>query len=133
MKKAGMSISFPELQPGPRILLGPGPTNINPRVIKAMISPIVGHLDPDFTAVMENIKRLLRIVFQTTNEITFPVSGTGSSGMEAALMNLVDDGDEVVVAVAGAFGSVLLTPPDASAHRFAGSKPSGDESSSRSA
>ena len=53
---------------------------------------------------MENIKRLLRIVFQTANEITFPVSGTGSSGMETALMNLVEDGDEVVVAAAGVFG-----------------------------
>lgn len=99
-----MTTSFPELQPSQRILLGPGPTNVNPRVMKAMISPIVGHLDPDFVAVMENIKRLLRMVFQTSNEITFPVSGTGSSGMETALMNLVEDGDEVVVAVAGAFG-----------------------------
>jgi alanine-glyoxylate transaminase / serine-glyoxylate transaminase / serine-pyruvate transaminase len=99
-----MSISFPELQPSPRILLGPGPTNVNPRVMKAMLSPLVGHLDPDFIAVMENVKRLLRIVFQTANEITFPVSGTGSSGMEACLMNLVDEDDEVVVAVAGAFG-----------------------------
>jgi alanine-glyoxylate transaminase/serine-glyoxylate transaminase/serine-pyruvate transaminase len=99
-----MSISFPELHPSPRILLGPGPTNVNPRVMKVMASPIVGHLDPDFVGLMENIKRLLRIVFQTTNEITFPVSGTGSSGMETALMNLLDDGDEVVVAAAGAFG-----------------------------
>jgi alanine-glyoxylate transaminase / serine-glyoxylate transaminase / serine-pyruvate transaminase len=99
-----MSISFPELQPSPRILLGPGPTNVNPRVMKAMLSPIVGHLDPDFVGVMENIKRLLRMVFQTANEITFPVSGTGSSGMETALMNLVDEGDDVVVAIAGAFG-----------------------------
>jgi alanine-glyoxylate transaminase / serine-glyoxylate transaminase / serine-pyruvate transaminase len=99
-----MAISFPELQPAPRILLGPGPSNVNPRVMKAMVSPVVGHLDPDFVHVMENIKRLLRIVFQTANEITFPVSGTGSSGMETALMNLIEDGDEVVVAAAGAFG-----------------------------
>jgi alanine-glyoxylate transaminase/serine-glyoxylate transaminase/serine-pyruvate transaminase len=99
-----MVISFPELQPAPRILLGPGPSNVNPRVMKAMVSPVVGHLDPDFVHVMENIKRLLRIVFQTANEITFPVSGTGSSGMETALMNLIEDGDEVVVAAAGAFG-----------------------------
>ena len=99
-----MAISFPELQPAPRILLGPGPSNVNPRVMKAMVSPVVGHLDPDFVHVMENIKRLLRIVFQTANEITFPVSGTGSSGMETALMNLVEEGDEVVVAAAGAFG-----------------------------
>jgi alanine-glyoxylate transaminase/serine-glyoxylate transaminase/serine-pyruvate transaminase len=98
---------FPELNPPARILLGPGPSNVNPRVTKAMASPIVGHLDPAFVNVMENIKRLLRIVFQTANEITFPVSGTGSSGMETALMNLVEDGDDVVVAIAGAFGERL--------------------------
>jgi alanine-glyoxylate transaminase / serine-glyoxylate transaminase / serine-pyruvate transaminase len=102
-----MSISFPELNPPARILLGPGPSNVNPRVMKAMTSPVVGHLDPAFVDVMENIKRLLRIVFQTANEITFPVSGTGSSGMETALMNLVEDGDDVVVAIAGAFGERL--------------------------
>jgi len=72
-----------------------------------MASPVVGHLDPVFVNVMENIKRLLRIVFQTANEITFPVSGTGSSGMETALTNLIEDGDEVVVAIAGAFGERL--------------------------
>src|SRR5271155_1553249 len=102
-----MSISFPELNPPARILLGPGPSNVNPRVMKAMATPVVGHLDPAFVNVMENIKRLLRIVFQTANEITFPVSGTGSSGMETALMNLVEDGDDVVVAIAGAFGERL--------------------------
>ena len=102
-----MAISFPELNPPARILLGPGPTNVNPRVMKAMVSPVVGHLDPAFVSVMENIKRLLRIVFQTANEITFPVSGSGSSGMETALANLVEDGDEVIVAVAGAFGERL--------------------------
>src|SRR5258708_25440474 len=73
--------------------------------MKAMGSPIVGHLDPDFLKVMENIKKLLRIVFRTENEITFPVSGTGSAGMETVLANLIDDGDEVVVGVNGAFGT----------------------------
>jgi alanine-glyoxylate transaminase / serine-glyoxylate transaminase / serine-pyruvate transaminase len=96
--------SFPELQPSARVLLGPGPSNVHPRVMKAMLSPVVGHLDPDFLRVMEDIKKLLRIVFQTSNEITFPVSGTGSAGMEAAIANLIEDGDEVVVAVNGAFG-----------------------------
>jgi len=72
--------------------------------MKAMLSPVVGHLDPDFVRVMEEIKKLLRIVFQTTNEITFPVSGTGSAGMETAMANLIEDSDEVVVAVNGAFG-----------------------------
>jgi alanine-glyoxylate transaminase / serine-glyoxylate transaminase / serine-pyruvate transaminase len=95
--------SFPELQPSARVLLGPGPSNVHPRVMKAMLSPVVGHLDPDFVGVMEEIKKLLRIVFQTGNEITFPVSGTGSAGMEAAIANLIEEGDEVVVAVNGAF------------------------------
>jgi alanine-glyoxylate transaminase/serine-glyoxylate transaminase/serine-pyruvate transaminase len=75
--------------------------------MKAMLSPVVGHLDPDFVRVMEDIKKLLRLVFQTTNEITFPVSGTGSAGMETAMANLIEDGDEVVVAVNGAFGERL--------------------------
>ena len=96
--------SFPELQPSARVLLGPGPSNVHPRVMKAMLSPVVGHLDPDFLRVMEDIKKLLRIVFQTGNEITFPVSGTGSAGMETVLANLIEDGDDVVVAVNGAFG-----------------------------
>ncbi|MGH7836688.1 MAG: alanine--glyoxylate aminotransferase family protein, partial [Candidatus Binataceae bacterium] len=72
-----MPISVPELNPAARILLGPGPSNIHPRVMKALISPVVGHLDPDFVKVMEEIKLLLRETFQTANEITFPVSGTG--------------------------------------------------------
>ncbi len=99
-----MAISFPELQPGPRLLLGPGPSNVNPRVMKAMASTVVGHLDVDFVRVMEDLKRLLRIVFRTANEITFPVSGTRSAGMETALMNLVEEGDEVVIGIAGVFG-----------------------------
>ncbi len=99
--------SFPELQPSARVLLGPGPSNVHPRVMKAMLSPVVGHLDPDFVSVMEDIKKLLRMVFQTSNEITFPVSGTGSAGMETALANLIEDGDEVVVGVNGAFGERL--------------------------
>jgi len=95
---------FPELQPAARVLLGPGPSNIHPRVMKAMLSPVVGHLDPDFLRIMDDIKQMLRAVFQTTNEITFPVSGTGSAGMETAIANLVEEGDEVVVGVNGAFG-----------------------------
>jgi alanine-glyoxylate transaminase / serine-glyoxylate transaminase / serine-pyruvate transaminase len=71
--------------------------------MKAMLSPVVGHLDPDFVRVMEDIKKLLRLVFQTENEITFPVSGTGSAGMETAIANLVEEGDEVVVGVNGVF------------------------------
>jgi alanine-glyoxylate transaminase/serine-glyoxylate transaminase/serine-pyruvate transaminase len=72
--------------------------------MRAMTSPVVGHLDPDFVKVMEEIKVLLRHTFQTVNEITFPVSGTGSAGMETALTNLIEEGDEVVVGVNGVFG-----------------------------
>ncbi len=100
--------SFAELKPPARILLGPGPSNVHPRVMKAMLSPVLGHLDPDFVSVMEEIKKLLRIVFQTRNEITFPVSGTGSAGMEAVLANLIEEGDEIVVGVAGAFGARIV-------------------------
>jgi alanine-glyoxylate transaminase/serine-glyoxylate transaminase/serine-pyruvate transaminase len=99
--------TFPELRPAARILLGPGPSNVHPRVMKAMASPVVGHLDPDFVKLMDDIKRLLRVVFRTKNEITFPVSGTGSAGMETVIANLVEEGDEVIVGVHGAFGSRL--------------------------
>jgi alanine-glyoxylate transaminase/serine-glyoxylate transaminase/serine-pyruvate transaminase len=100
--------SFPELKPSARILLGPGPSNVHPRVLKAMISPVVGHLDPDFSKLMDDIKRQLRIVFRTSNEITFPVSGTGSAAMEAAMVNLIEDGDDAVIGVNGVFGGRLV-------------------------
>jgi alanine-glyoxylate transaminase/serine-glyoxylate transaminase/serine-pyruvate transaminase len=96
--------AFPELQPHSRVLLGPGPSNVSSRVMRAMAAPVVGHLDPDFVRVMEDIKQLLRFVFRTANEITFPVSATGSAGMETALMNLLEEGDEVVIGVNGVFG-----------------------------
>src|SRR5260221_6617561 len=95
---------FPELQPHNRVLMGPGPSNVNSRVMRAMAAPVVGHLDPDFVRVMDDLKKLLRTVFRTANEITFPVSGTGSAGMETALMNLLEDGDDVVIGVNGVFG-----------------------------
>lgn len=98
---------FPELRPPARVLLGPGPSNIHPRVMKAMLSPVLGHLDPDFVGIMEDIKKLLRLVFRTSNEITFPVSGTGSAGMECVMANLIEEGDEVVIGIAGAFGGRL--------------------------
>lgn len=109
-----MAETFPELKPAPRILLGPGPSNVSPRVMKAMQSPVVGHLDPEFVKVMEDIKRMLRMVFRTNNEITFPVSGTGSAGMDAILANFIEDGDEVIVGVNGVFGTRLAD----SAERF---------------
>jgi alanine-glyoxylate transaminase/serine-glyoxylate transaminase/serine-pyruvate transaminase len=76
--------------------------------MKAMLSPVVGHLDPDFIRVMDDIKKMLRIVFSTSNEITFPVSGTGSAGMQTVMANLVEAGDEVVIGAAGVFGTRMV-------------------------
>ncbi|MBI1987846.1 MAG: alanine--glyoxylate aminotransferase family protein [Nitrospinae bacterium] len=96
--------SVPELNPGLRILLGPGPSNVHPRVLKAMSTPLVGHLDPDFLGIMNETMELLRFVFQTDNRLTIPLSGTGSAGMEACLCNLLEPGDEVIIGVNGLFG-----------------------------
>src|ERR1700684_3023691 len=91
-------------QPPVRLLLGPGPSNAAPSVLKAMSQPLVGHLDPVFIHLMEEIKGMLREVFQTGNDMTFPVSGTGSAGMEFCFVNLVEPGDDVVIGVNGVFG-----------------------------
>jgi alanine-glyoxylate transaminase / serine-glyoxylate transaminase / serine-pyruvate transaminase len=99
--------SFSELKPSARILLGPGPSNVHARVMKAMMTPVVGHLDPDFVQVMEDLKQLMRAVFRTENDLTFPASGTGSAGMEMIMANLIEDGDEIVVGANGAFGGRL--------------------------
>ena len=94
-----------EFVPPPRLLLGPGPSMVHPRVLAAMAAPLLGHLDPAFIAMMEDVKGLLRFVFATDNALTFPVSGTGSAGMETCIVNLVEPGDEVVVGVNGVFGT----------------------------
>ena len=87
-----------------RILLGPGPSMSDPRVLRAMSAPTVGHLDPQFLKIMTEVQELLRYVFQTKNKLTFPVSGTGSAAMEASLANFIEPGDKVLVAVLGYFG-----------------------------
>src|SRR5688572_26406549 len=92
-------------QPPPRLLMGPGPSDVAPSVLKAMSAPLIGHLDPVFVKMMEEIKLMLRAVFQTQNEITFPVSGTGSAGMEFCFVNLIEPGDDVVIGVNGVFGT----------------------------
>jgi len=94
-------------QPPTRLLLGPGPSNAAPSVLKAMSQPLLGHLDPLFVKMMDEIKVMLRQVFLTKNEMTFPVSGTGSAGMEFCLVNLIEPGDEAVVCVNGYFGARL--------------------------
>ncbi|MBI2848129.1 MAG: alanine--glyoxylate aminotransferase family protein [Chloroflexi bacterium] len=93
-----------DLNPPQRILLGPGPSNIHSRVQRAMSAPLVGHLDPYFFTVMEDTIRLLRTLFRTKNELTFPISGTGSAGMEASLCNFLEPGDTAIIGVNGLFG-----------------------------
>ncbi|MEE8443375.1 MAG: alanine--glyoxylate aminotransferase family protein [Dehalococcoidia bacterium] len=92
-----------EFSPPARLLLGPGPSNANSRVLQAMTAPLLGHLDPDFMRVLDDVKEMLRQVFQTANGITLPVSGTGTAGMEAALYNTLEPGDTVVVGINGFF------------------------------
>ena len=88
-----------------RLLMGPGPSNVHPRVIAAMSQPILGYLDPVFLDLMDETMKLLRGVFGTQNRLTFPISATGSAGMEATLCNLIEPGDDVVVCVNGFFGT----------------------------
>jgi alanine-glyoxylate transaminase / serine-glyoxylate transaminase / serine-pyruvate transaminase len=94
----------PELNPPRRILLGPGPSPVDERVTRAMAAPLVGHLDPVFIRVMDEVQAMLRDVFETGNRLTIPISGTGSAGMEAAVVNLVEPGDEIVICINGYFG-----------------------------
>jgi alanine-glyoxylate transaminase/serine-glyoxylate transaminase/serine-pyruvate transaminase len=91
-------------QPPRRILLGPGPSDVHQRVLDAMARPTVGHLDPTFGAMMDELKTLLRYAYQTENALTFPVSAPGSVGMETCFVNLVEPGDKVIVCANGVFG-----------------------------
>ncbi len=94
-------------QPPERILMGPGPSNVSPRVLAALARPTIGHLDPEFIGLMDQIKELLRYAFQTANEFTFALSGPGSLGMETALVNLIEAGSKVMVLQNGFFGGRL--------------------------
>ena len=96
---------YDELIVPPRVLLGPGPSEANARVLKAMTTPMLGYLDTKFVEVMDDTVALLRQVFGTENRLTLPVSGTGTAGMEAALANVVEPGDGVVVGINGYFGA----------------------------
>ncbi|MFB6302313.1 MAG: alanine--glyoxylate aminotransferase family protein [Haloferacaceae archaeon] len=94
-----------ELLPPDRTLMGPGPSAVHPRVLRAMSTPLVGHLDPAFVEVMDEVQELLRYVFRTDNRWTLPISGTGSAAMEAAIGNLVEPDDTMLVPTNGYFGS----------------------------
>ncbi|MCI0700286.1 MAG: alanine--glyoxylate aminotransferase family protein [Planctomycetia bacterium] len=94
-----------QLSPAPRLLLGPGPSDAHPRVLSAMTTPLLGHLDPQFLELMNDTQTMLRDVYQTKNTLTFPVSATGMAGMETCFVNLVEPGDKVVVCEKGYFGN----------------------------
>jgi alanine-glyoxylate transaminase/serine-glyoxylate transaminase/serine-pyruvate transaminase len=96
--------TYGELCPPERLLLGAGPSNVHPRVLKALVSPIVEHLDPYFMGVMDETVELLRYAFKTKNHITLPISGSGSAGMESAICNPIEKGDDAVVCINGFFG-----------------------------
>ena len=91
-----------------RILLGPGPSQVSPRVLAAMSQPTIGHLDPVFLKIMDDIRTKLRTIFRTKNEMTLAMSGTGSAGMECVFANLIEPGDKVLICVNGVFGGRMV-------------------------
>ena len=94
-----------QVNPAERILMGPGPSSVPHRVLRALSAPTLGHLDPQYLAIMDETCEMLRQVFRTANKLTFPVSGTGMAGMECLATNLLEPGDEAIVCVNGVFGS----------------------------
>jgi len=99
-----MSTTFGNLNPTQRVLMGPGPSDVSARVLRALAAPTIGHLDPEYLQIMDQTRQMLRQVFQTNNEMTMAISGTGSAGMEACICNLIEPGDEMIVCVNGVFG-----------------------------
>ena len=97
-------MSIHSFHPPVRTLMGPGPSDVNPRILEALSRPTIGHLDPAFVGMMDEMKELLRYAFQTSNELTMPVSAPGSAGMEMCFVNLVEPGDKVIVCQNGVFG-----------------------------
>ncbi len=91
-----------------RVLMGPGPSDVDPRVLEAMSRPTIGHLDPAFLDVLNEIRELLQYIFQTKNGLTFAVSGTGSAGMETCVVNLIEPGDPMLVCINGVFGKRMM-------------------------
>ena len=98
-----MALAINDLNVPHRLLLGPGPSAVHPRVLRTMSTALVGYLDPEWLALMDEEQALLRAVFQTKNTLTFPMSGTGSAGMETAFCNFVEPGDTVVIGCNGYF------------------------------
>jgi alanine-glyoxylate transaminase/serine-glyoxylate transaminase/serine-pyruvate transaminase len=100
----GNSMTVKSFHPPQRTLMGPGPSDVSPRVLEALSRPTIGHLDPVFVSMMDEMKVLLKYAFQTENELTMPVSAPGSAGMETCFVNLVEPGDKVIVCQNGVFG-----------------------------
>lgn len=100
---------FSDLSPPTRLLLGPGPSMVHPRVLRAMSTPLIGHLDQEFLTIMDETQQMLRVLFRTRNAFTLPLSGTGSAGMEAALVNILEPDDAVIVGINGVFGMRIAT------------------------
>lgn len=103
-----MDKEYKELQVSSRLLLGPGPSNVHPRVLKAMATPLIGHLDPEFLQIMNETMELLRWLFRTENQLTIPMSGTGSLGMETCFVNTLEEGDSALICVNGVFGQRMV-------------------------
>ncbi len=99
-----MTSPYGSLNPTERVLMGPGPSDVSSRVLRALAAPTIGHLDPEYLVIMDETRQMLRQVFQTSNEMTMAISGTGSAGMEACVCNLIEPGDEMIVCVNGVFG-----------------------------
>lgn len=97
-------MSITSFNPAIRTLMGPGPSDVHPRILEAMSRPTIGHLDPQFVGMMEEVKTMLQYAFQTKNELTIPISAPGSAGMESCFVNLVKPGDKVIVCQNGVFG-----------------------------
>src|SRR5512138_605955 len=97
VERRGFMTTGRTFHPPARLLLGPGPSNVDERVLRAMSAPVIGYFDPAMTEVTGEIQRLLNTAFGTANRATFPVSGTGSAGMEAALINVLEPGDRVAI------------------------------------
>ena len=95
---------YKELNTSTRILMGPGPSDAHPRVLKAMSTPLIGHLDPEFVTIMDEVKSMVQETFITKNHLTFVVSAPGSAGMETCLVNLLEPGDEAIICINGVFG-----------------------------
>lgn len=99
-----MSQSFSSFIPPTRVLMGPGPSDVYPQILEALARPTIGHLDPKFVDLMDEVKQLLQHAFQTKNALTMPISAPGSAGMESVFVNLVEPGDKVIVCQNGVFG-----------------------------